>query len=91
MTRLAHLAQRLFNVPLMIHPRKAEVVVAALAERIGVGSMLRLEADQVIVSPMAFDDDDEFAAHEDRPGRRQSRSSPVTRHPQIEINYVQQI
>ncbi len=32
---LPHLAQRLFNVPLAIHPRKAEVVMAALTERLG--------------------------------------------------------
>ncbi|EHJ8971170.1 S49 family peptidase [Salmonella enterica] len=30
------LAQRLFNTPLAIHPRKAEIVVAALAERLGI-------------------------------------------------------
>jgi ClpP class serine protease len=63
MTRLAHLAQRLFNVPLAIHPRKAEVVVAALAERIGVGSMVRLEQDGRVV-PLALDDwdGDDFAS-----------------------------
>lgn len=31
----AHLAQRLFNVPLAIRPEKAEIVMAALAERLG--------------------------------------------------------
>ena len=30
---LPHLAQRLFNTPLALHPRKAEVVMAALGER----------------------------------------------------------
>jgi signal peptide peptidase SppA len=34
--RFAHLAQGMFNTPLMIHPAKAEVIVAALAERLGV-------------------------------------------------------
>ncbi|WP_038196699.1 S49 family peptidase [Xenorhabdus bovienii] len=33
---LPHLAQRLFNVPLAIHPRKAEVVMAALTDRLGI-------------------------------------------------------
>ncbi len=33
---LPHLAQRLFNVPLAIHPLKAEVVMAALTERFGI-------------------------------------------------------
>ncbi len=32
---LPHLAQRLFNTPLALHPRKAEVVMAALADRFG--------------------------------------------------------
>ena len=34
--RFPHLAQRVFNVPLAIHPGKAEVIIAALAERLGV-------------------------------------------------------
>lgn len=32
---LPHLAQRLFNTPLALHPRKAEVVMAALTDRFG--------------------------------------------------------
>jgi capsid assembly protease len=40
---LAHLAQRLFNVPLAIHPEKVEVIVAALAERLGVLSVNGLD------------------------------------------------
>ena len=34
MERFGHLAQRLFNVPLAIHPGKAEVIMAALADRL---------------------------------------------------------
>jgi signal peptide peptidase SppA len=37
--RLPFLSQRLFNVPLMLEPTKAEIIVAALAGRFGVGSM----------------------------------------------------
>ncbi|NHB94704.1 serine peptidase, partial [Photorhabdus cinerea] len=33
---LPHLAQRLFNTPLALHPRKAEVVMAALTDRFGI-------------------------------------------------------
>ncbi|QCR38953.1 S49 family peptidase [Nissabacter sp. SGAir0207] len=33
---LPHLAQRLFNTPLALHPLKAEVVMAALSERFGI-------------------------------------------------------
>ncbi|EPP7682813.1 S49 family peptidase, partial [Yersinia enterocolitica] len=32
---LPHLAQRLFNTPLALHPHKAEVVMAALTDRFG--------------------------------------------------------
>jgi len=32
---LPHLAQRMFNTPLALHPRKAEVVMAALTDRFG--------------------------------------------------------
>uniref|UniRef100_A0A3B0MFS2 Signal peptide peptidase SppA n=1 Tax=Arsenophonus endosymbiont of Trialeurodes vaporariorum TaxID=235567 RepID=A0A3B0MFS2_9GAMM len=33
---LPHLAQRLFNTPLAIHPKKAEVVMAALTDQFGI-------------------------------------------------------
>ncbi|MDR3513774.1 MAG: S49 family peptidase [Caulobacteraceae bacterium] len=36
MQRFGHLAQRLLNAPLAIHPRKAEVIVAALADRLNI-------------------------------------------------------
>lgn len=62
MSRFAHLAQRLFNVPLMITPQKAEVIIAALAERIGVTSIVRLNGDMVAPELMAFDQEDELAA-----------------------------
>jgi ClpP class serine protease len=38
-THLPHLAQHLFNVPLAIHPGKAEVVMAALADRFGIARL----------------------------------------------------
>lgn len=72
MTSFAHIAQRLFNVPLAIHPRKAEMVVAALAERMGIASLVRLNGDTVILDKGAFylDDDDDFGA------RRETRVDP---------------
>lgn len=36
-----HLAQRLFNVPLAITPQKAEIVMAALADRFGISRLFR--------------------------------------------------
>lgn len=61
MTRFAHLAQRLFNVPLAIHPQKAEIVVAALAERLGIariqmGDMAPLRASAAMVEDSAAGD-----------------------------------
>ncbi|MGX9376067.1 S49 family peptidase [Pantoea ananatis] len=60
---LPHLAQRLFNTPLAIHPRKAEVVMAALTDRFGI---TRIEAS------MAMDDDDDY----DYRRRRQTKADP---------------
>ena len=59
--RFAHLAQRLYNVPLAIHPAKAEVVIAALAERLGITQIVRLNGSAV--SPqLMFDADDDFSS-----------------------------
>lgn len=64
--KFPHLAQKLFNVPLAIHPRKAEVVMAALSDRLGISSILRVDGSRV--RPMAFDyDDDEFAVARSNP------------------------
>ncbi|NNM70180.1 MAG: S49 family peptidase [Gallionella sp.] len=52
----AHLSQRLFNVPLAIHPRKAEVVMAALAERLGITHIVRATGESM--NPSALMDDD---------------------------------
>ena len=56
MQQFAHLATRLFNTPIAIHPRKAEIAMGALAERLGIASMERLGGG--VISPMAFDDDE---------------------------------
>ncbi|MDQ2763999.1 MAG: S49 family peptidase [Pseudomonadota bacterium] len=57
MQQFAHLATRLFNTPLAIHPRKAEIAMGALAERLGIASMSRMGGG--IVPAMAWDDDDD--------------------------------
>jgi capsid assembly protease len=64
MTRFPFLAQRLFNTPLAIHPRKAEVIVGALAERLGIANLTRLNGEVVTLPAGAFylDDDEEFTA-----------------------------
>ncbi len=50
---LPHLAQRLFNTPLALHPRKAEVVMAALTDRFGL-TRIQLMSDW-------DDEDDSFS------------------------------
>lgn len=63
MTEFAHLAQRLFNTPVAIHPRKAEVAMAALADRLGITHLVHADGRPI---PMAFDDDDEFTSSRSR-------------------------
>ncbi|WP_309922013.1 S49 family peptidase [Caballeronia sp. LZ033] len=53
---LPRLATRMFNTPVAIHPRKAEIVVAALADRLGIGGMVRLDGAGLV--PVAMDDDE---------------------------------
>lgn len=57
------LAQRLFNVPLAIHPPKAEIVMAALAERLGVTRLMR-DGRPVPLALDFYDDDDLQPAEE---------------------------
>lgn len=47
MRNVPHLAQRLFNVPLALHPRKAEIVIAALADRFGIARLFRVNGEVV--------------------------------------------
>ncbi|KAF1027081.1 MAG: putative signal peptide peptidase SppA [Acinetobacter bereziniae] len=54
MRKFSFLAQRLFNVPLAIHPAKAEVVIAALSEKLGISHIQR--------ATMMEDDDYEFSS-----------------------------
>lgn len=50
MSRFPFLAQRLFNVPLAITPQKAEIVTAALAERLGITTFARAGGEMVAMS-----------------------------------------
>jgi signal peptide peptidase SppA len=45
-----HLAQRLFNVPLAITPGKVEVIMAALADRMGLAKLLRPSGEVVMLA-----------------------------------------
>jgi capsid assembly protease len=47
-----HLAQRLFNVPLAITPGKVEVIMAALADRMGLAKLFRPSGEVVVLADM---------------------------------------
>lgn len=76
MSRILHrLAQRALNTPLAIHPRKAEIVIAALADRLGVSQMFRMDGSPV---PMAIEDDEYgFAEPGNNPRAGYSMVGPV--------------
>ena len=61
---LPHLAQRLFNTPLALHPSKAEVIMASVMDRFGITK---------IESSLAMDDD--WYSFDDNRGR-ESRNDP---------------
>ncbi|ABE29916.1 clp protease family protein [Paraburkholderia xenovorans LB400] len=50
MSNYPHLATRLFNVPIAIAPQKAEIVMAALADRFGIAKMFRGGGDVVVLA-----------------------------------------
>jgi signal peptide peptidase SppA len=56
---LPHLAQRLFNTPLAVHPAKAEIIMGALADRLGVSALVRADGDMVALVGSDLDDGDE--------------------------------
>ena len=57
--QFGHLAQRMFNTPVAIRPEKAEVIMAALAERMGVSSMRHLGGEAIsLAKPLMMEDDD---------------------------------
>ena len=55
MSRFAHLQARIFNRPVAIHPEKAEIITAALADRLGI---IRIGGAEARTSAM-FDELDE--------------------------------
>jgi len=56
MKNLPFLAQRLFNTPLAITPGKAEMVMAALADRFGIAKLFRPSGEAVALSEFVIDD-----------------------------------
>lgn len=62
MKNLPFLAQRLFNTPLAVTPAKAEMVMAALADRLGITHLFRQSGDKVAMSDFDLGDegDDDY-------------------------------
>lgn len=59
MKNLPFLAQRLFNTPLAITPAKAEMVMAALADRFGITKLFRPSGDMLASSEFVLDEERE--------------------------------
>ena len=51
MNRFPHLSQRVFNVPIALHPAKAEVIIAALADRLGVARLFDTDGRPLALAP----------------------------------------
>ncbi|CBG89341.1 S49 family peptidase [Citrobacter rodentium] len=62
---LPHLAQRLFNTPLAIHPHKAEVIMAAVMDRFGIS---RVEASMAMSDESYGYDDNRRRSTQRDPG-----------------------
>jgi signal peptide peptidase SppA len=62
MKTLPFLAQRMFNTPLAITPGKAEMVMAALADRFGITKLFRANGAEVTMGVFS---DDEFSGEKD--------------------------
>lgn len=58
MTRFPHLAQRIFNVPIAIAPQKAEVIIAALADRLGVTHLFHADGHALAPAAVLLADDE---------------------------------
>jgi signal peptide peptidase SppA len=53
---LPHLMHRMFNTPLAVHPAKAEIIVKALADRLGVTNLLRPNGEMVALTGLDLED-----------------------------------
>ena len=60
MHRLGELADRMFNTPLAIHPRKCAIIVASLADRLGITNIIYTDGRDVRAGFYDDEDDDEF-------------------------------
>lgn len=66
MNHLPFICQRLFNTPVAIHPKKAEVIISALSERLGIISTAGIYGEKFSASS----DDDEWFSEPKANGRK---------------------
>lgn len=75
-----HLAQRLFNTPIAIRPEKAEIVMGALADRLGITHLAHLGGEAIrLAKPMMLADDEgyDYDARAQRADRGYDLVGPV--------------
>src|SRR5471032_1771058 len=79
MMQFGHLAQRMFNTPVAIRPEKAEVIMAALAERMGLSSLRYLGGESIsLAKPLMMDDDGyDYSARDKREACGYDMAGPV--------------
>ncbi|HEX5183594.1 MAG TPA: S49 family peptidase [Allosphingosinicella sp.] len=58
MRKFGRLAQRLFNTPLMLRPEKAEMLCAALVDRLGIAKLDRLDGTSIDAAQLRLKADD---------------------------------
>jgi len=71
MTKFARVAGRLFNAPLMLRPEKAEMLVAALVDRLGIAQLDRIDGTTLAAAQLRQQASDWIDDEPASPARRQ--------------------
>lgn len=71
MTKFARVASRLFNAPLMLRPEKAEMLVAALVDRLGIAKLDAIDGTTIAASQLRQKASDWIDEEPASPARRQ--------------------
>lgn len=71
MSKFARVSSRLFNAPLMLRPEKAEMLCAALVDRLGIAKLDRIDGTNLGAAQMRLMADDWTEENDYAPARRQ--------------------
>lgn len=71
MSKFARVAQRLFNAPLMLRPEKAEMLCAALVDRMGIAKLDRIDGTSLAASQLRLKASEWGDENDVTPARRQ--------------------